>query len=132
MDGIRINSFGSIKINTNQSIMPVLKFDESPAEKVREGLSRKMIYTTNLMTVIIDFSHGPWSEPDPFHSHPHEQTCYIAEGEIIFFCEGEPDQHLKAGDLFCVASGKQHTIQLLSAKARLIDSFNPVREDFLA
>jgi len=39
---------------------------------------------------------------------------------------------LKAGDVFCVPSGKQHTIKLLSEKARLVDSFNPIREDFIS
>ena len=112
--------------------MPVLKFDETPAEKVREGLERKILYTGNLMTVLIDFSDGPWENPEPPHSHPHVQTSYVAEGEVIFYCEGEPDQHLKAGDMFCVPSGKKHTVKLLTQKVRLVDSFSPLREDFLS
>lgn len=111
--------------------MAVLKFDEVPYEEVKEGLRRKIIYTKNLMNVLIDFSNGPWEEPEPPHSHPHEQTSFVAEGEIIFYCEDEPDQHLKAGDMFAVPSGKKHTIKLLTKKVRLVDSFNPVREDFL-
>jgi quercetin dioxygenase-like cupin family protein len=111
--------------------MPVLKFDETPAEKLKEGVERKVIHTDELMTVLIDFSNGPWAEPEPPHSHPHEQTCYVAAGEIMLFFEGEDDQHLKAGDLFCIPSGKEHTIQLLTEEVRLIDSFTPLREDFL-
>ena len=111
--------------------MAVLKFDEVPYEKVREGLERKIIHTNNLMTVLIDFTDGPWDKPEPPHSHPHEQTSYVAEGEIIFYCEDEPDQHLKAGDMFAVPSGKKHTVKLLTPKVRLVDSFNPIREDFL-
>jgi len=111
--------------------MAVLKFDDVPYEKVREGLERKIIHTDNLMSVLIDFTDGPWDEPEPPHSHPHEQTSYVAEGEINFFCEGEPDQHLKKGDMFAVPSGKKHTVQLLTKKVRLVDSFNPIREDFL-
>lgn len=34
---------------------------------------------------VIDFDDGPTSEPDPPHSHPHEQVSYVSEGEIIFF-----------------------------------------------
>ncbi len=111
--------------------MSVLQFNKVPFEKVKEGLGRKIIHTNNLMTVLIDFSNGPWEEPEPPHSHPHEQTSYVAAGEIVFYCEGEPDQHLKPGDMFAVPSGKMHTIKLLTEKARLIDSFNPLREDFL-
>ncbi|HKK73485.1 MAG TPA: cupin domain-containing protein [Saprospiraceae bacterium] len=111
--------------------MPVLKFDETTAERVRPGLERKIIHTGALMTVVIDFSDGPWEKPEPPHSHPHVQTSYVAEGEIIFYCEGEPDQHLKAGDLFAVPSGKSHTVKLLTERVRLVDSFNPLRNDFL-
>jgi len=111
--------------------MSVVKFTESTPEIVREGLERRIIYTPNLMTVIVDFSDGPWAEAEPFHSHPHEQTSYIASGEIIFYCEGEPEQYLQEGDLFAVPSGKKHTIRLLSSKARLIDNFNPIRQEFL-
>jgi quercetin dioxygenase-like cupin family protein len=111
--------------------MSVLKFNEVPYEVVRTGLQRKIIHTPNLMTVLIDFTDGPWEAPEPPHSHPHEQTSYVAEGEIIFYCEGEEDQHLKAGDMFAVPSGKDHTIKLLTKTARLVDSFNPIREDFL-
>jgi len=111
--------------------MAVLKFDEVPYTQVKEGVKRKLMMTDNLMIVLIDFSNGPWEIPDPPHSHPHQQTSYVAEGEIIFYCEDEPEQHLKAGDMYAVPSGKKHTIKLLTEKVRLVDSFYPVREDFL-
>jgi quercetin dioxygenase-like cupin family protein len=111
--------------------MSVLKSHEAVHTKVKEGVTRSLIHGKDLMMAIIDFENGPWSQPDPPHHHVHEQTTYVAEGEIIFSCEGEPDQRLKAGDLFFVPSNKKHTIQLLSAKARLIDSFNPIRQEFL-
>jgi quercetin dioxygenase-like cupin family protein len=111
--------------------MAVVKYDEVQSIKVKEGLERKIIKTNDLMTVVIDFSNGPWEMPDPPHSHPHQQTSYVAEGEIIFYCEGEPDQHLKAGDMYAIPSGLKHTVKLLTKKVRLIDSFYPVREDFL-
>jgi hypothetical protein len=41
--------------------MSVLKFSESTPEIVREGLERRNIYTPNLMTVIVDFTDGPWA-----------------------------------------------------------------------
>jgi len=111
--------------------MSVLKFAESTPEIVREGLERRTIYTSNLMTVIVDFTDGPWAEAEPFHSHSHEQTSYVASGELIFYCEGEPEQHLHAGDMFAVASGKKHTVKILTPTARLIDSFNPIRQEFI-
>lgn len=111
--------------------MSVQKFKESQVEIVRNGLERRIIYTPNLMTVIVDFSDGPWDEAEPFHSHPHEQTSYVAEGKIILYCEGESEQHLQAGDMFSAKSGQKHTIRLLTATARLIDNFNPIRQEFI-
>lgn len=102
------------------------------AEEIKPGVFRSLTYTDHLMLAIIDFTNGPWSEPEPFHSHPHEQVSYLAEGEILFFCEGEPERHLKQGDTFGVAGGRKHGIKLLTQHARLIDSFTPLREDFLA
>jgi quercetin dioxygenase-like cupin family protein len=111
--------------------MPVLKAEETTPTIVKEGVQRRLLHTDGLMMAAIDFDNGPWKHPDPGHSHVHEQTTYVAEGEIIFFCEGEPEQRLKAGDMFSVPSGKEHSIQLLSKTAKLIDSFTPLREEFL-
>lgn len=111
--------------------MGVLISAETPYETVREGLRRKIVHVGDLMTVMLDFTDGPWDKPEPPHSHPHVQTSYVAAGEIMFYCEGEPDQHLRAGDMFFVPSGKKHTIKLLTEWVRLVDSFNPIREDFL-
>lgn len=111
--------------------MPVLKTNEAKSTVVKDGVTRRLIHTHELMMAVIDFSNGPWKEPDPPHSHVHEQTTYVAEGEIIFFCEGEPEQKLKAGDMFSVPSGKEHTIQLLSKTAKLIDGFTPLRQEFI-
>ena len=111
--------------------MAVQKYNLDNWVETREGVFRKIVYLGHIMTVLFEFRNGPWKEADPFHSHPHEQICYIAKGEIILYCEGEPDQQLSEGDLFYIASGKKHTIKVLSPMARLIDNFSPIREDFL-
>lgn len=112
--------------------MAVLLFDKVPYEQVKPGLQRKIIHTANLMNVLIDFSNGPWEQPDPFHSHPHEQTSYVAKGEIELHCEGEDPVHLREGDMFAMPSHVKHSIRLLTKEVRLIDSFTPIREDFLS
>ena len=111
--------------------MTVKKYSEDNWEEVRDGVFRKIVYLKDIMTVMIEFRNGPWNVAEPFHSHVHEQTCYVAKGEIILYCDGEPDQHLVEGDLFYIPSGRKHTIKVMSPMARLVDSFNPIREDFL-
>ena len=111
--------------------MSKLKYKQSPTKEIREGVYRSMIYTDNLMLTVIEFTNGPWDDPEPYHSHPHEQVTYVAEGEIIFYCEDRTEQHLKPGEMFAVPSGEKHTIKALTENVKLVDAFTPVREDFL-
>ena len=110
--------------------MAVQKYNETPGQKIAEGVERRLGYTDNLMIVVIDFHDGPTSEPDPPHSHPHEQVSYVAEGEILFILE-DKQTRLGPGDVFLVPPNKPHTIQRLTEHVRLVDCFTPIREDFL-
>jgi quercetin dioxygenase-like cupin family protein len=109
----------------------VVIYSESEGERFREGFERRIVSGSLLMTVLLDVENGPWASPDPYHSHPHEQTTFVAEGEILFLVEGDEPRHLRAGDLIAVPSGRPHAMQLLSPRARLVDNFHPVREDLL-
>ena len=82
------------------------------------------------MVVVCDFTNGPAAQPDPYHSHPHEQITYVAEGDLFLFLEKQK-HHLTTGDIFTVPPRVPHCIQSISSHVRLVDSFSPVREDFL-
>lgn len=110
--------------------MPIFHNDKTPSQKIAENLERKIIYLENLMTTIIELSNGPMENPDPPHSHPHEQISYLAEGEIFVFIDGEKS-HLKKGDLFSVPGNVPHCIQTLTGYVKLIDSFSPNRKEFI-
>jgi quercetin dioxygenase-like cupin family protein len=109
----------------------VLLEQDSRWTELAPGLRRKLIHTDQLMMVVVEFTQGPAEVPDPFHHHPHEQVSYIAEGELILFVEGAGEQKLQKGDLFAIPSGIPHTVQTLTPVVRIIDSFTPLREDFL-
>lgn len=111
--------------------MAVQRYMDMKVDQLPGGGVRRMGHTENLMMVIIDFDNGPQTEPDPPHSHPHEQVSYVAEGEIFFFM-GERCDRLGPGDMFLVPPDIPHSIQLLTQHVRLVDCFNPIREDFLA
>jgi quercetin dioxygenase-like cupin family protein len=110
--------------------MTALKYSDITPEKIGEGAERRVAHTDNLMIVVVDFSDGPKSQPQPTHTHPHEQACYVAEGEVLFITDGE-QARLGPGDVFLVPSGRPHTIQRLTEHVRLVDCFTPIREDFL-
>ena len=110
--------------------MPVYKLKETTPERMSATFERRITHLSNLMVVMCDFTSGPAPQPDPPHSHPHEQITYVAEGELLFFM-GEEKYHLNQGDVFSVPSGVPHCIQTISKHVRLIDSFSPIRGDFL-
>jgi quercetin dioxygenase-like cupin family protein len=57
-------------------------------------------------------------------------VSYVVAGEIIFFL-GDEQFHLGPGDIFTVPPEIPHTVQLLSGHVRLVDTFHPLRDDFL-
>ncbi|MBN2048194.1 MAG: cupin domain-containing protein [Anaerolineaceae bacterium] len=111
--------------------MTFYKYDETAPQHFRPGAERRLAVNEHLMMVVFDFNNGPQAEPDAPHTHPHEQISYVVEGEINFFL-GDEREHLRPGDMVSIPAGVPHTIQLLSEHVRLVDSFTPVREDFLA
>ena len=64
--------------------MGATREQEVTKESIGEKKTRYLTHTENLMMVVIDFDDGPTREPDPPHSHPHEQVTYVADGELIF------------------------------------------------
>jgi len=110
--------------------MGAVKQVELTPQVIAQKRTRYLAHTDNLMMVVIDFNDGPTSKPDPPHSHPHEQISYVASGEINLFLDNEPVR-LGTGDMFTVPANVPHAVQLLSGYVRLIDSFTPIREEFL-
>ena len=92
--------------------------------------TRRIVHTDKLMMAVWEFSDGPWSNHEPFHSHPHDQVVYLAEGEVDFFIEDESFR-LGPGDMIAVPGNRPHTIRLLTPTVRLIDTWTPLREEFL-
>jgi len=110
--------------------MTIVKRQDTTPQPVAEGRQRYLAYTEDLMVVVFEFEGGPTAQPDPPHNHPHQQITYVAEGEVLFFIEGVPHR-LAPGDLITVPSNVPHSIQLLTERVRLVDTFSPIRTDFL-
>ena len=110
--------------------MPADKNNRIIHEKVSPVFERRIAHLENLMVVVCDFTNGPMKNPDPPHSHPHEQITYVAEGKLLFF-KGDKEHQMAKGDIITVPSDVPHCIQTISSHVKLIDSFNPIRKDFL-
>jgi quercetin dioxygenase-like cupin family protein len=111
--------------------MGTVKQSETKPDVIAKGRTRYLAHTDNVMVVVVDFNDGPAPEPDLPHSHPHEQVSYVAAGEINLIL-GTEKTRLSEGDMFTVPANVPHTVQTLSKHVRLIDAFNPIRNDFLS
>ncbi len=64
----------------------------------------------------------------PAHSHPHEQSTFVLEGELTFEIDGEKTL-VQAGEIMIIPSGAVHQATAGAAPVKLLDVFTPVRED---
>jgi len=91
------------------------------------GVRRQILgYDDKLMTVKVEFQSG---SVGALHSHLHSQTTYVASG-VFEFEINSVKQIVKSGDGLYMAPDVAHGVVCLESGI-LIDSFSPVRADFL-
>ena len=96
-------------------------------EQIDVGVQRKIIaYEASLMIVKVKFEKGGIG---PLHQHPHVQITHIQSGKFEVSIDGKK-QILKGGDAFLATSNLVHGVLCLEPGIS-IDTFSPMREDFL-
>ena len=97
------------------------------AEDMPSGIKRTPLQSIDFpegyktVTGISEVLPGHASGP---HSHPGIETGYVLEGEVVMSVEGQPDQHLKAGDSFVIPPGAVHDVKSVgSVPAKAINVF---------
>lgn len=101
--------------------------DKMDWEELGGGVSRKFLgYDNQIMMVLVKFNKGALGAP---HQHFHTQATYCASGKFEFEIDGVK-QIVKAGDGVYIEPNLLHSAVCLEA-GMLIDTFSPVREDFL-
>lgn len=96
-------------------------------EVAGEGVRRQIMgYDGQLMVVKVEFQKGAVGSQ---HAHYHSQATYVASGVFELSINGEK-QVLKAGEGYYVEPDAIHGCVCLEAGV-LIDTFSPVRADFL-
>ena len=94
---------------------------------VNEGMRRQILgYDEQMMMVKIEFKTGGIGSE---HTHNHRQCSYVVSGVFEFQIGGET-QIVKAGDGLYMEPNILHGVKCLE-EGILIDTFSPVREDFL-
>ncbi len=96
-------------------------------EQINAGTRRQILgYDDHIMMVKVDFLTGGVGT---VHAHVQSQSTYIASGVFEFEINGEK-KVVKAGDGLYMAPNVSHGVKCLEA-GLLIDTFSPVRLDFL-
>jgi quercetin dioxygenase-like cupin family protein len=107
---------------------PSRRWDDVPAERIAEGISRQMIVGQRLMMCRLTFR--PHLDT-AVHSHPHEQITLVEKGRVRFSI-GSDTRIAGPGDILHVPPDVAHGATMLDEEVVLIDIFSPIREDFLA
>ncbi|WP_395344437.1 cupin domain-containing protein [Ningiella sp. W23] len=99
-------------------------------ETVELGIKRKILpYTDGLMAVCVSFDKGAVGT---VHSHDiHDQIAICLQGSFEVDLDGET-RTIKAGDAFLAGKGTPHGVVALEEDSRLLDTFNPHRDDFVS
>jgi quercetin dioxygenase-like cupin family protein len=101
---------------------------ESPTIEICPGITRQTVaHGKTMYQMMAKLAAGSVMPP---HSHPQEQIVHILEGKMRLIVESIPHE-LSAGDSFYLASNVPHGVETLSA-ARVLDTFSPPREEYLA
>ncbi|MBT8219297.1 MAG: cupin domain-containing protein [Bacteroidia bacterium] len=101
--------------------------DNMEWEDLGGGVSRKFLgYDNQIMMVLVKFEKDALGSP---HAHFHTQATYCVSGKFEFEIDGEK-QIVKGGDGVYIEPNLVHSALCLE-EGMLIDTFSPVREDFL-
>ncbi len=100
---------------------------ETRLDDLGAGVSRRILaHSGKMMAVEVSFATGAIG---PMHNHPHEQLTYVLSGEFEFTI-GDETHIVTTGDTLYKQPNIMHGCVCLKA-GKLLDTFTPVREDFL-
>lgn len=103
--------------------MPLIK--DLPSKALAPGLTGYYAHGENMTLGLVELEAGSQLAE---HKHPHEQITYIIEGQLDMIIGGKP-YSLTAGMFQIIPSNTLHSA-IAPIDCKLIDVFNPVREDY--
>lgn len=114
---------------TNDAIPPVIwaRRSETAAFSPAPGIRVQPIIGESLMTCWIDMEPGAIVAA---HSHPNEQLGVVVEGSVTITANAET-RTLEVGDAYAVTPNLRHQGVAGPNGAVLVESFVPVREDYV-
>ena len=90
------------------------------------GVRAKPLFGEGAMLNLLEFEAGATVEA---HEHPHEQLGLVVSGALVLRIQGV-DHELRPGDAYRIPGGVEHAAWTNDAGCRVLDVFQPVREDY--
>ena len=94
-------------------------------KEIWPGIMGRFIHSEKMTIAFVTIESGV---DLPEHSHEHEQILNVIEGEFEVIVDGEKTI-LNSGNSYVLHSNVPHAGRTLK-KCKIIDVFQPVREDF--
>ena len=104
--------------------MPYINLDDLAQSEPVPGFKGRFVHSENITAAHWKIDAG---SAFPEHSHPQEQVSLVEEGEFELTLEGET-KILHPGLMAVIPSSTPHSGKAIT-NCRLIDVFNPIRED---
>ena len=98
---------------------------EIPERELAKGIRGRYFHTNSMTIGFVDIEKGSIL---PAHSHIHEQTTQITEGQLEMTIGGVT-QILEPGVITLIPSNVVHGARALT-DCKVVDIFSPVREDY--
>jgi quercetin dioxygenase-like cupin family protein len=108
--------------------MRALTWKDVPEERVNENVTRKVFWGERVM--LARFELAPNTEI-PLHEHVSEQVTTCERGSVTLRFPGEAEVTLEPGDMLVIPSSKPHSAKVGPDGAVIMDTFSPIRTDFL-
>ena len=100
--------------------------EERESKVLFDGITARTFWGDKILMSLVDL---PANSVVPLHSHPHEQTGMVLEGELTFTVGGET-KTLGPGDMYVIPGDVEHKGVAGDAPVKVLDVFSPVREDY--
>jgi quercetin dioxygenase-like cupin family protein len=121
------DSAGANGATTQRSPVTWARRSEIPAFSAVPGIQIQPVIGESLMTCWIAMEPGAEVAT---HSHPNEQLGVVVEGSVTLTANGET-RTLEVGDAYAVTPDLEHQAVAGSQGALLVETFVPVRDDYV-
>ena len=105
--------------------MSRLLLNDLTVKEIFPGLRARIVHTARTSQSWVEIDAGATF---PEHSHPHEQTVNVLEGQLELTVSGETHV-LSAGTAFIIPPNVPHSGRALE-RCRVLDVFSPARDDY--